>query len=78
MATSAIAEEMNTYFLQLSEAEQKSVVQLLKTFVHNRASEQDEPIDIEQYNKDIDESLSEIERGEFYTHEQVIKSMKNI
>lgn len=76
MATNVIAEEMNTYFSQLTEAEQRSVVLMLKTFVDNRTSEQDEAIDIETYNKEIDESLAEFERGDFYTHKEVAKLMK--
>lgn len=31
---------------------------------------------IEQYNKDIDEAIAEIERGEFYTQEEVRKIAK--
>ena len=33
--------------------------------------ETSERISIEQYNKEIDESIAEIERGEFYTQEEV-------
>ncbi|EZH71284.1 hypothetical protein ATO12_11010 [Aquimarina atlantica] len=28
---------------------------------------------IEEYNKDIDEAIAEIEKGEFYTHEEARK-----
>ena len=30
----------------------------------------DDRISIEQYNKELDESIAQIERGEFYTHEE--------
>lgn len=33
-------------------------------------------ISLEQYNKEIDESISQIERGEFYTQEEVEKMAK--
>ena len=34
-------------------------------------------ISIEQYNKEIEEALEEIERGEVYTHEEVVKMSKS-
>lgn len=33
-------------------------------------------ISIEQYNKEIDESIAQIERGEFYTHKEVGERIK--
>ncbi len=33
-------------------------------------------IDIEQYNKDIEEAEKEIEAGNAYTHEQVLSEIK--
>ena len=38
---------------------------------------QDGRISIEQYNKEIDEAMEEIKRGEFYTHEEVVKMSKS-
>lgn len=37
---------------------------------------EDEIIDIENYNKDIEEAEKEIEDGNFLTHEQVIAEIK--
>jgi predicted transcriptional regulator len=75
MATQAIDEQMAEYFMQLNNAEKKSVVQLIKTFLKAR---HDAPgrISIEQYNRELDEAEAEIERGEFYTQEQVEEEMK--
>ncbi|MDC6353988.1 MULTISPECIES: hypothetical protein [unclassified Robiginitalea] len=36
----------------------------------------DDRISIEQYNKELDESIAQIERGEFYTHEEVGERIK--
>ena len=36
----------------------------------------DDRIRIEQYNKEMDESIAQIERGEFYTHEEVGERIK--
>jgi predicted transcriptional regulator len=67
--------EMYNYFTQLNEAEKKSVVQMLKTFIKGR---QEHPgrISIEQYNKEIDEAMEEVKKGEVYTHEEVVKMSK--
>ena len=39
--------------------------------------EQGGRISIEQYNKEIDEAMEEVKRGEVYTHEEVVKMSKN-
>ena len=68
--------EMFNYFTRLNEAEKKSIVQMLKTFLNSR-DESPDRITIEQYNKEIDEAMEEIKNGEVYTHEEVIKMSKN-
>ncbi len=68
--------EMFNYFTRLNEAEKKSIVQMLKTFLNSRDESRDR-ITIEQYNKEIDEAMEEIKNGEVYTHEEVIKMSKN-
>ena len=39
-------------------------------------NEDDDRISLEQYNKELDESIAQIERGEFYTHEEVGERIK--
>ena len=68
--------EMFTYFMQLNEAEKKSVVELLKTFMKSRKS-QSERISIEQYNKDIDEAMEQASKGEYTTFEDLEKEMQS-
>ena len=60
----AIDREMFAYFMQLNDAEKKSVVELLKTFMKGRRSQPDH-ITIEQYNKELDEAMERVGRGEF-------------
>ena len=74
METSAIDKEMYDYFMHLNEAEEKSVVQMIKTFLQSR--KEFERISIERYNKEIEEAESEIERGESYSHAEVVKMSK--
>ena len=65
MNTSAIDKEMFSCFMQLNEAEKKSVVEMLKTFLKGRITNHDneDSIDIEVYNRDIEDALSRIEKG---------------
>jgi len=74
METSAIDKEMYDYFMQLNEAEKKSVVQMIKTFLQSR--KEFERISIERYNKEIEEAEAEVERGESYSHAEVVKMSK--
>jgi len=62
--------ELLYYIFQMDEAEKKSVLQMLKTFLKDR-EQQTVPISIEQYNKEIDEAIARVEAGEYFTHEKV-------
>ncbi len=42
-------------------------------FVLKQAKTSSERISLEQYNKEIDEAIAEVEKGEFYTQEEVEK-----
>ena len=70
----AIDREMFTYFMRLDEAEKKSVVELLKTFMKGRKADH---ISIEQYNKDIDEAMEQATKGEYTTFEDLEKEMQS-
>jgi hypothetical protein len=69
---SVLEKEMYNYFTQLNEAEKKSVIQMLKTFLLSR-KENPGRVSIEQYNKEIEEAMEEIKRGEVYSHDEVVK-----
>ena len=69
-------QQLQHYLMQLNEAEKKSLLQMLKTFLTGR-KETAGRISIEQYNKEIEEAMAEIEKGEVYTHEEVVKMAKN-
>ena len=71
----ALEQELFQYILQLDDAEKKSVLQMLKTFVKGR-EKKNPRISIEQYNKEIDEAIARVEAGDFHTHEEVEKMSK--
>jgi len=62
--------ELFQYILQLYEADKKSVLQMLKTFLKGRELKA-RGITIDQYNKEINDAIARVEAGEFYTHEDV-------
>ena len=70
-----LEKEMFNYFAQLNEQEKKSVVQMLKVFLNGRPESQ-KRISIEQYNRELDEAMEEVKRGEVYTHDEVVKMSK--
>ncbi len=72
MTSSPISQEMLQYFMQLNEAEKKSVLELVKTFLNNRPNEM-QPQNPEAYNKELEDADAEIEAGEFILHEDVMK-----
>jgi alkyl hydroperoxide reductase subunit AhpF len=76
MPTQNIQQEMMQHFMQLNEAEKKSVLQMIKTFLKGR-KEKSGRISIEQYNREIDEAMKRMDAGEFYTHEEVTKMSKS-
>jgi len=62
----ALDSEMYGYFMQLNDAEKKSVVELLKTLMKGR-KDQSERISVDQYNKDVDEAMEQAGKGEYTT-----------
>jgi hypothetical protein len=73
---SALERELLQYIVQLNEAEKKSVLQMLKTFLKDREKKHSR-ISIEQYNKEIDEAVARVEAGEYYTHDDVERMAKD-
>jgi predicted transcriptional regulator len=72
MATPSLSQEMLRYFMQLNDAEQKSVLQMLKTFLTSRRDVL-KPVTLEEYNRELEQADAEIEAGEFVPHEEVLK-----
>ena len=72
MATPSLSREMLRYFTQLNAAEQKSVLQMIKTFLSSRKDEF-KPVSLEEYNRELEEADAEIETGNYVPHEEVMK-----
>ena len=67
-----LEKEWNSYFVQLNDAEKKSVLLMLRTFLQ-RGIEDANRISIEQYNKEIDEALAEVAEGNYITQDEMEK-----
>ena len=72
MATPSISQEMLSYFMQLNDAERKSVLEMIKTFLSSRKSEFT-PQSLEDYNQELEQADKEIESGDYMSHEEVMK-----
>ena len=71
----SLSDEMIKNFAKLNKAEQKSVLQMIKTLLK---SKEDEfvPQTLEEYNAEIDAAVEAAKRGEFTTMEELEKEMK--
>ena len=65
---SVTEQQWNSYFMQLSDVEKKSVLLMLKAFLRGR-SEGSQQITIEQYNNEI----AEMEAGNYISQEEMEK-----
>lgn len=68
---SSIDEAFNHYWQLLAPNQKQSVLAMLKTFVVE--DEMPGKVFLDDYNNDIDEALQEYSRGEYVTHEEIVK-----
>lgn len=63
-----------TKYRKLLDAEQKkSIITLIKSFVHPETK--GSRTTVKQYNKELDEAMARIENGDFVKHEDILKEM---
>ena len=71
MTTVTIRQKLHQFIDKIGEKKVKAIYTLFEEEIN-----QDERISIKQYNKEIDEAMAEVKKGEVYTHEEVIKMSK--
>jgi predicted transcriptional regulator len=71
MTTMAIREKLTNYLQVADDKKVKAMYALLKDDINFEGR-----ISIEQYNKELGEAEAEYERGEFFTHEEMLKKIK--
>ena len=67
-----IETELHSYIGLLNAAQKKTLLRFLKTVMMVPGEE----ITVEQYNKELDAADAAIERGEFCTHEEATKLIR--
>ncbi len=68
--------ELIQYFMRLDEPQKKSLLEMMKSFL-KPGSEPLLPVNIQQYNLELEEAMQRISRGEFTTLEELEKEMKS-
>lgn len=75
MNVSATDEEFLRFFFQLNEPQKKSLLQMLKNFLHTDVPPETDTF--EQYNQEIDAALLRVKNGRFTTLEELEKEMES-
>ena len=75
MAYSTKDKELISYFSLLDEKQKETLLEMIKSFV-KPGNSSTERVSVEQYNKELDEAMERIEKGEFVTMEELLKEMK--
>lgn len=74
MAAPSLDNEFMQYWQKLSVVQKESLLQVAKNYVVPATEGR---ISIEQYNKEIDEALAQVERGEVTSMEDLKKEMQS-
>lgn len=74
--TTALDKELIQYFVRLSEPQKRSLLVMIKSFLTSENTAHAESDTIEKYNKELDDAMKRIDRGEFTTLEDLEKEMK--
>ena len=70
-----IERELNTYIHQLNVDQKKSLLGFIKTIL---SPKEEEAIWIAQYNKELEEASAAMDRGEFFSNEEVFDTSKKM
>ena len=76
MATTSLSDEMVKNFVKLNKEEQKSILQMIKTFLSSKENEF-VPQTLEEYNAEINAAVEAAKRGEVTSIEQLEEEMKS-
>jgi hypothetical protein len=71
MGAPLLDNEFMQYWFKLSGPEKESLLMVAKNFIELK--EENGAISLEQYNKEIDEAMSQMDKGEFITQDEVVK-----
>ena len=73
MTATAIKKQFDGYLPLLSVKQQALLLEMVKSFLN--VDKEPKRISRKQYNKEIDEAVSRIEKGNFITHQDALKEL---
>ncbi len=73
MTTTAIKKQFDGYLPLLSNKQQTLLLEMVKSFLN--IDKETKRITRKQYNKEIDEAVARIEKGNFVKHEDALKEL---
>jgi len=74
MSASAIDKELLYYFTQLNEEQKRSLLQMTKNFLYPD-NKQSSGVTIEEYNNELQDAEAEYEKGEYISHDEMLKQI---
>jgi predicted transcriptional regulator len=75
MAAPTLEKQFTEYWLKLTTVEKESLLIVARNYIQSR--EENGQTTINQYNKEIDEAMRQMDEGEFYSHEEVVEASKS-
>ena len=73
MTEIAIKKQVDNYLPLLSAKQQTLILEMIKSFLN--VDKEIKRISRKQYNKELDDAVSRIEKGNFVTHKDAIKEL---
>ena len=73
MTAIAIKKQVDNYLPLLSAKQQTLILEMIKSFLN--VDKEIKRISRKQYNKELDDAVSRIEKGNFVTHKDAIKEL---
>ena len=73
MTTAAIKKQFDGYLPLLSAKQQELILEMVKSFLN--VDKDSKRISKKQYNKELNEAVARIERGNFVNHKDAIKEL---
>lgn len=73
MTAIAIKKQVDNYLPLLSAKQQTLILEMIKSFLN--VDKDTKRISRKQYNKELDDAISRIEKGNFVTHKDAIKEL---
>ncbi len=75
MGAPSLDSEFMQYWMRLTSVEKESLLSVAKHYV--ALKDEVGRVGIEQYNRELEEAMAQIDGGQSFTHDQVIEMSKN-